>query len=123
MVARDRAPGSSWLEGAAPLVVRVGDRPDTPPEFVRSPPVARIPENLPPNSGVVKGTLKKNRLLITFKTESNMIVVTVSFLIMNPTEFRLVHKEKDPVAAIHTTCSACGKTCWDYSTYNIYVMQ
>ena len=37
----------------------------------------------------------ENEISVSFQIEMNMIVVTVFLLIMNPTDFRLVHKQKE----------------------------
>lgn len=51
----DRAISGQVNTATAALVVRVGDVEDQPPQFIQAPPVTRIPEDIPVNSGVLEG--------------------------------------------------------------------
>lgn len=55
MLAVDRAIHGRVNTATAALVVRVGDVEDQPPQFIQAPPVTRIPEDIPVNSGVLEG--------------------------------------------------------------------
>lgn len=51
----DRAISGRVNTGTAAIVVRVQDVEDQPPQFIQAPPVTRIPEDIPVNSGVLEG--------------------------------------------------------------------
>lgn len=55
VLAVDRAISGQVNTATAALVVRVGDVEDQPPQFIQAPPVTRIPEDIPVNSGVLEG--------------------------------------------------------------------
>lgn len=54
VLAVDRAISGRVNTATAALVVRVGDVEDQPPQFIQAPPVTRIPEDIPVNSGVLE---------------------------------------------------------------------
>ncbi|XP_050735758.1 cadherin-23-like isoform X6 [Eriocheir sinensis] len=54
VLAVDRAISGQVNTATAALVVRVGDVEDQPPQFIHAPPVTRIPEDIPVNSGVLE---------------------------------------------------------------------
>ncbi|XP_042243245.1 cadherin-related family member 1-like [Homarus americanus] len=54
VLAVDRAISGRVNTGTAALVVRVNDIEDQPPQFIQAPPVTRIPEDIPVNSGVLE---------------------------------------------------------------------
>ncbi|KAK4293966.1 hypothetical protein Pmani_033374 [Petrolisthes manimaculis] len=54
VLAVDRAISGRVNTGTAALVVRVRDVEDQPPQFIQAPPVTRIPEDIPVNSGVLE---------------------------------------------------------------------
>ncbi|XP_063590983.1 cadherin-23-like [Penaeus indicus] len=54
VLAVDRAISGRVNTGTAAIVVRVQDVEDQPPQFIQAPPVTRIPEDIPVNSGVLE---------------------------------------------------------------------
>lgn len=64
VLAVDRAISGRVNTGTAAIVVRVQDVEDQPPQFIQAPPVTRIPEDIPVNSGVLEGEFPGHLVLL-----------------------------------------------------------